>query len=218
MSYATLDAPSMQRRLRILSLVDAAEKALLAPLSMRMLHLMAYLSNVLAPVWDMPVLDGKLLKKGEGPFYPVLQGDADSLVGHGLLIQSQLEYVLNADKQWRLQGAYTLNHQLTDGILEQLRSFPEERAMDAFCTEVAYSLSVLASEQLHEFSTADATYADPQIDFGSVVDFAEWSKRNYATRAAEQLGELLPSGSTTTPGEKIHSYVRHLSRRLYARG
>jgi hypothetical protein len=218
MSYATLDASSMQRRLRILSLVDAAEKALLAPLSMRMLHLMAYLSNVLAPVWDMPVLDGKLLKKGEGPFYPVLQGDADSLVGQGLLIQSQLQYVLNTDGQWRLQGAYTLNHQLADVILEQLRSFQEERAMDAFCTEVAYGLSVLATEQLHEFSTADATYGDPQIDFGSVVDFAEWSKRNYATNAAERLGEFLPSSSATTAGEKIHSYIRHLSRRLYARG
>jgi hypothetical protein len=216
MSYAALDAPSIQRQLRILSLVDAAERALIAPLSMKMLHLMAYLTNVLAPVWDMPVLDGKLLKKGDGPFYPVLQADADAMVGYGLLIQSELQYVLNTDRQWRLQGAYTLNHQFADVVLEQLRSFPEERAMDAFCTEVAYSLSSIASEQLQKFSSADATYGDPQIDVGSVVDFAEWSKRNYATSAAERLGEFLHSGSTTTAGEKIHSYVRHLSRRLYA--
>jgi len=218
MSYATPDESSLRRQLRILSLVDAAEKALLAPLSTTMLHLMAYLTNVLAPVWDMPVLDGKLLKKGSGPFYPILQADADSLVGQGLLIQTQLQYVLNADRQWRLQGAYTLNHQLADVILEQQRSFPEEQAMDAFCREVAYSLSVLHSDQFQTISGVDATYGDPQIDFGSVVDFAEWTQRNYARNAAERLGELLPSGSTTTAGEKLHSYVRHLSRRLYAGG
>jgi hypothetical protein len=207
---------SLQRQMRILLLVDAAEKALLAPLSISMLHMMAYLTNVLAPVWDMPVLDGKLMKKGDGPFYPALQADADSMVGRGLLVQSELDYVLNADQQWRLQGCYALNHDLADVILDCLREFPEERVMESFCNEVVYSLSALAPDEFRTLSAEDATYGDPQIDYGNVVDFAEWRDHNYASSAAERLGELLPSGSGTTAGEKIHTYVRHLGRRLYA--
>jgi hypothetical protein len=216
MSYAVPSSLEIHRRIRILYLVDAAEKALIAPVSTTTLHLMAYLTNVLAPVWEVPVLDGKLLKKGEGPFYPELQADADALVGQGLLLQSKLDYILNIDNQWRLQGVYTVNHQLADRLLELVSSFDDEHAIQTFCTEVAYSLSALVSEQVQGFSQQDATYGDPLIDFGSVIDFAEWMNRNFASNAAEQLGDLLPSGSRTTPGEKIHSYVRHLSRRLHA--
>ena len=218
MSFTDPSLPEVQRRLRILFLVDAAEKALLAPLDTGTLHLMAYLTNVLAPVWQVPILDGKLLKKGEGPFYPEIQADADAMVGQGLLLQSKLDYVLNVDHQWRLQGAYTVNHELADSILHFVQQFPAERSLEHFCTEVAYSLSALFSEEVKDFSQQDATFGDPLIDYGSVIDFAEWMHRNFASNAAEQLGDLLPSGSRTTPGEKIHSYVRHLSRRLHASG
>jgi hypothetical protein len=216
MSYAAASSFEIHRRLRILFLVDAAEKALMAPVTTTTIHLMAYLTNVLAPVWEVPVLDGKLLKKGEGPFYPELQADADAMVGQGLLLQSKLDYVLNVDNQWRLQGVYTVNHSLADRLLDFVENFEDEHALRVFCTEVAYSLSALVSEQIQGFSRQDATYGDPLTDFGSVIDFAEWMNRNFASNAAIQLGELLPSGSRTTPAEKIHSYVRHLSRRLYA--
>ena len=212
------DIPDLQRRLRVLLLVDAAERALLAPLSMPLLHLMAYLTNVLAPVWAIPVLDGKLLKKGDGPFYPALQADADAMVGQGLLIQSELTYVLNAENQWRLQGVYTLNHKLANPVLEIVADFPDEQTIASFCSEVAYGLSALLTEQAEQISKADASYGDPLVDYGSVLDFAEWNNRNYAANAATRLGELLPSGTSTTAGEKIHAYVRHLGRRIYATG
>lgn len=208
------DEEDIRRRLRILVIVRSAEKALWAPVSTEFLHLMAYMTNVLAPVWDMPVLDGKLLKQQAGPFYPSLQADADSLVGQGLLLQSDLSYVRTIDGQWRLQGAYTNNRSLSERVLEALDVYPEEREMVTFCEEVAFGLSRLASIHPSRLGEEDATYGDSQVDFGSVVDFGEWSQHNQATNAALHLGRLLPSGQNTTAGEMIHSYVRHLNRRV----
>src|ERR1700687_2575811 len=76
----------LQRRIRLLVLLSAAERAGLVPLRILRLHSFAYLSNVLAPVWDMPALDGKVLKRHGGPFYPALQRDLDRLVGMGRVL------------------------------------------------------------------------------------------------------------------------------------
>jgi hypothetical protein len=59
---------SLRRRVRVVTLLEAAEAAGLVPLGILRLHAFAYLSNVLAPVWDMPALDGKVLKRRGGPW------------------------------------------------------------------------------------------------------------------------------------------------------
>jgi hypothetical protein len=206
----------LRRRIRLLVIVDAAERALIAPLSVSSLHLMAYLSNVLAPVWDVPVLDGRLLKKESGPYYPVLQSDADHLVGQGLLILSNLNYSLDLDHQWRLRGSYVLNHSLCDEILESINLFPDERAVRELCNEIALSLSTVEPGIVSALNTQDATYGDAGTDPGNVVDFAEWKRINFAANAALTLGSLLRDDGQTSAGEMIHSYVSHVARRLYA--
>src|SRR2546422_4375809 len=70
---------SLRRHARLIALLHAAEGAGLVPLRITRLHSFAYLSNVLAPVWDMAALDGKILKRRGGPFYPNMQRDLDRL-------------------------------------------------------------------------------------------------------------------------------------------
>src|SRR5437016_336881 len=84
---------SVRRRVRVIALIDAAENAGLNPIPILRLHALAYLSNVLAPVWNMPALDGKVLKRRGGPFYPALQRDLDFLVGAGVVVISGLIHV-----------------------------------------------------------------------------------------------------------------------------
>ncbi len=180
--------------------------------------MMAYLSNVLAPVWEIPVLEGKLLKKEDGPFYPALQADADDLIGQGLLTFSDLDYRLDSDHQWRLRGLYSLNHQLADPVLEVVRSFPEELQICEFCQELALSLSSVSNAEIPLLGEEDATYGDAVTDTGNVVDFAEWRQTNYAANAAHKLGSLLRRDGQTSPGEMIQSYISHMTRRLYAAG
>ena len=78
----------LNRRIRLILLLDAAESAGLTPLPILHLHTFAYMSNVLSPVWDVPVLEGKVLKRRGNPFYTSLQYDLDRLVGMGVVLIS----------------------------------------------------------------------------------------------------------------------------------
>lgn len=203
----------LRRQVRVVMLLDAAEAAGLVPLRILRLHTFAYLSNVLAPVWDMPVLNGRVLKRRGGPFYPDLQHDLDRLVGKGVVTISDVSHVQDESKRWRLEGAYRLNRKFADPILEALDNFPEERRLGSFIVELGYALSALSDEELDRAVSEDATYSDPMVSVDNVIDFADWRGRNYSANAAEKFDLVIPGGNAT-PGEKLHLYVRHLRRRI----
>lgn len=205
---------NLKRRIRLILLLDAAENAGLSPLPILHLHTFAYMSNVLSPVWDIPVFEGKLLKRQGNPFYTSLQFDLDRLVGMGVVFVSNISHILDGNQRWRLDGSYCLNHQFADRILRSIKVFEDERELIDFIQELAYALSSLSDADLRKATTEDATYADPIIDFGNVIDFAEWDKVNYAANAARHFERLLPSGAHATQGEMLHLYVHHLYRRL----
>lgn len=203
----------LRRQMRLVMLLDAAEKAGLIPLKILRLHAFAYLSNVLAPVWDMPVLDGRVLKRRGGPYYPDLQKDLDRLVGQGVAVISGVGHVQDEAKRWRLEGAYRLNRMFAEPILHALADFSEERQLSTFILELGYALSALSDEELDRAFSEDATYSDPMVTVDNVIDFADWRERNYSANAADKFDVVIPGGNAT-PGEKLHLYVRHLQRRI----
>ena len=204
---------SLRRQTRVIALLDAARTAGLAPIGILHFHTMAYLANVLAPVWDMPVLEGKILKRQGGPFYPDLQRDLDRLVGLGIVTITNMGHVQDESGRWRLEGCYSLNHAFADPILRALDLFPDEAQFVSFLRELGYALATMDDSELDRASAEDATYADPVVTNGGIVDFAEWRHENYSANAAAALGELLPSGTDGTRGEKLHMYIRHLRLR-----
>lgn len=212
MNESALDG--LRRQTRLVMILDAAEKAGLSPVPVRRLHKIAYFANVLAPIWDMPPLDGKLLKRRGGPFYPGLQTDLDGLVGIGLAAISGLTHVLDEEKRWRLEGSYALNYGFGEPILRRLKWFEDEEQLRRFIEEIGLALSSLSDFDFDGATMEDATYSDPMVDIGNVIDFAEWNDINFSANAAQELGTLLPDHSIPTIGEKLHLYVRHLSVRI----
>ncbi len=206
---------SLRRRIRLLMLLEASEFAGLAPIGIIQLHTLAYLSNVLAPVWKLAPLDGKVMKRRGAPFYPVLQHDLDELVAHGLALTTNLGYARDIDDRWRLDGDFCLNHKFADAVIEQYRSFYVESRLAAFVEELVYAFSALSEEDLKLVALEDAAYAYKLISFGNVVDFGEWRSLNYSTNAANYFKYVLPGGSSPTLGEKLHLYARHLYGRLH---
>ncbi|MDE2823437.1 MAG: hypothetical protein OXK79_08020 [Chloroflexota bacterium] len=207
---------SLRRQARIILLLHGAANAGLCPISILALHAYAYLSNVLAPVWDMPVLDGKILKRKGGPFYPALQGDLDRLVGVGLVRISHVTHVQDSEGRWRLEGRYELHASMAAAALAFLLDQPDEARVAGFVEELGYALSVLSAAQLDRALVDDATYGNPEVSTNNVLDFGEWSRRNPSSAAANFFDELLTEGAKTTPGEKLHLYVSHLRRRFAA--
>lgn len=204
-----------KRRLRILVLLAAAEEAGLVPLPILRLHAFAYLANVLAPVWEMPVQEGKALKLQGGPFYPSLQRELDHLVGLGLIQMSGLGYLLDEADRWRLDGSYRLSRAMADPILKFAQQFEDERETMLFIQELAYALAALSDEELDKVTKEDATYSDPLVDVGNVIDFGEWRNLNFSANAAQKFDRLLSENTQATLGEKLHFYVRHLRTRLH---
>lgn len=200
----------LARRVRLVLLLDAAEKAGLVPLPLNTLHALAYFSNVLAPVWELTALDGKVLKQRGGPFYPALQTDLDCLVGAGVALISELGHALNEDGHWRILGSYRLNHQFAERVLSAVADYGEESRLLVFIQELAYALSSLSDHELGRSTAADATYSDPGIDRDNVVDFAEWSIVNYSANAANTFATLVPGASRAAVGELVNLYVQHM--------
>ncbi len=205
---------SLRRRVRLVVLLDAAETAGLVPIPILRLHAFAYLSNVLAPVWNLSALDVKVFKRRGGPFYPALQRDLDRLVGMGVVKITGLGHARDDDGRWRLEGSYRLNHELAVPMLRQLNTYEEEVRLVSFVQELAYALSALSDDDLDLAFSEDATYSNPLVSFDNVVDFDE-RLSNYSANAAQYFDRLIPGGGRATPGEKLHLYVRHLHRRIH---
>ena len=207
-------AAGVQRRVRLIMLMDAATQAGIAPTPILRVHTLAYLANVLAPVWDLPVLDGKILKRHGGPFYPALQQDLDRLVGLGITNITELHHVEESSGSWRVEGKYSLNYDFAQPVLAQVRRISSEHEVWEFIRELALALSSLGDDDIDAAMQEDATYSDPYVTAENVVDFAEWSTNNSSASATDYFEIVLPSGHRTTPGEKLHLYVQHLHRRL----
>jgi hypothetical protein len=215
-AFGTAQIGPVRRQVRILMLLDAADRAGLAPLQVLRFHALAYLANVLAPVWEMPVLEGKVLKRNGGPFYPSLQQDVDRLVGMGLVLVTGLGHVQGPQGQWRLEGAFSLNRVLAQRPLAYLEDLDDERRVRMFVQELTYAFSALSDDDLDIAGENDAAYSDPLVGVGNVVDFGEWRHKNNSADAARYFDGLIPGGGPATRGEKLHLYARHLRERIHA--
>ena len=205
---------SIRRRVRLVTLLNAAESAGLAPIKLQWLHAFAYLSNVLAPVWDLPVLDHTVLKRLGGPFYPELQRDLDCLVGTGIAKVSGIGYVRDLSNRWRLDGSYRLNRRFADPILAALDEFETERLQNIFVLELGYALAALSDEDIDNAVSEDATYSNPLVALDNVIEFESNGAENYTVNVALSFDSVI-SGVSASPGEKLHLYLRHLHRRIH---
>ena len=205
----------LRRQIRILILLNSAENAGITPISVSHFHMLAYFSNVLSPIWNAIPLDGKILKREDGPFYPSLQVDLDRLVGIGVVGISKISHTQDKHGRWRLDGQYQLNPQLSKPILEKIQALHWEAEINHFIQEIAYAFSSMVELDKSIIANEDATYADPIIDFGNVVDFGEWKNENYSFNAAAFFESFFPANTRVARGELLHLYVRHLQRRLH---
>jgi hypothetical protein len=197
----------------VIALLDALARAAIAPTSLRVVHELAYLSNVLAPVFELSPMSASLLKRRGGPYYPELQQTIDRLVGCGMIAVSDLRYVLVPEEsRYRLHGCYHLNRALADPVVNRYREVYAVTGEPLFIDELAVAYSTLASEQLGYVVGQDARYADDDVDSNNVIDFGEWTsaaKANFSRNAALTFAPT----ANLMPAERLYLYLDHLRRR-----
>jgi hypothetical protein len=216
MSLLPVELQHAQRRLRIVGILSAAHDAGLVPLRLRHLHLIAYLSDALAPVWNLPFLDFELLKLPRGPFYPRLQNDVDSLVGMGLLIPIEVRHI-EEEGIWRLDASYSLNSVLAGPVLTMVASLEQKFDEMRFLREIVFSVAAARINQITELKDVDLAYANPVIDMDDVIDLTSNDDiPNLAATLALRFGALASSERSLSQSEMVNYYVRHLYKQLNA--
>lgn len=208
--------PADQRRrwLRILSILDACRWVGLTPITTGSLHVIVYLSEVLAPAWRLEPLDGKVLKQATAPYYPILQQDVDRLIGMGLVRVVDLQITRTDDGSPVLLPRIMLMEEFARPILNSLRELPDEEVALDFIEEVVQAFSRLSDEQVPSSMGEDATYGSPAVDTGQVIDLGEWkSSEDTATSCTvDEIRKL--TGNEINPAEIIDIYVDHLVYRV----
>lgn len=199
------------RTVRVLSLLDALAATGLAPSSSRALHELAYLANVLAPVFDLPPLDAVLLKRKSGPYYPELQRTIDRLVGHGLVEALEPHYELDEmEQRYRMVASYRLCRAVATPALERYRAICESESH--FLDELAAAYSALTDDEQGYAALGDARYGDASVDENNVIDFGQWASagQNFSRNAAMSFA----FGHNLLPAERLYMYLDHLQHKV----
>jgi hypothetical protein len=216
MSTVSATHRNLSDRLRMLLLLDACEAADMVPVPVLRLHALAFLANVLAPIWSVESYDGKILKRRGGPFYPELQKQLDRLVGLGLVVVSGVKHIKD-EGGWRLEGAFALNPDRAERVIASAKSFASERDAIEFLRRLAFAVARLR-DPLENLVVFDATWSDQRTGVGDVIDFSEWKAANYSAFAAQMFGQLQPQGPRLRRGDELPLYLRFLQRKANAKG
>jgi hypothetical protein len=198
----------------LMSLLDGAARAGLPPLTQGTIHHLAFLANVLAPVYDLPVESGLITRWKRGPYSPELQRDLDRLAMMGLARLVSVQPTRDLEGTW-FEARYGRGPRAARFLQDALKVESFRRARRFHC-ELLVAYASLPEEYRAGAATEDATYAntvDGDLMAGEVViDFAEWRDRNYSRRAVATLDRQL-DGIQTGGRARIHIYLRYLAHR-----
>jgi hypothetical protein len=199
--------------LRILALLDSLARASISPAPLRVVHEMAYLANVLAPVFDLQPYSASLLKRRAGPYYPSLQKTLDELVGCGMVIASDLRYLLIPEEgRYRIEAKYKLNRELAGHATEHFRKVYGDTSEVMFLDELATAYSTLTDMQFGSAALEDARYIDDNVDANNIIDFGEWESQanaNFSCNAALSFAPM----THLQPAERLYLYIDHIRQR-----
>lgn len=202
----------LRTQLRALTIVSGFESTFLYPVPVEMVHACSYFCDALSSLWSVDPIDDIVLKSEGVPLSPVLQAEIDWLVGHGLLVPSNVAYA-KTDRQTRLRADLALNNSLTDRVLEVLDEDEKLSREMGFVREVAAALAAMGPGAEGRAVSSDANFQDPLAGMQSVLDLMPDEGRSSATQSAlRNFNSLARSamGSDLSESELTALYTRHL--------
>ena len=202
------------RRVRVLMLLDAADYAVLAPISVQRFHTLAFLADVLSPIFHLAPMSGKILKRRSFPYFPDLQLEIDRLIGLDLVTPHDLAAVVEESKAYTT-FSLALQRARSSPVLDVVYSQGEFPVLRDYFRELAGALSNIQDAELDAATKLDVTWDSGHA--GAVIDYAEWRAQNYSTLGANRIEELAvkPFGggeARLSPVAKMNLYVQYLKR------
>jgi hypothetical protein len=206
------DLRRVRSSLRLVSIFNACHEAGITTIPLSVVHTIAYFTDALAPVWGIPLVEGQLLKKNV-PTSPELQADIDRLVGQAVLLATNIRYV-RSGHSWSLDADYSLHPKFGPRIVESMSRDTQYVRELAFVREVVLALAGLGVDGISVAAPVDATYGDPNVGIGGIVNLDNAEEITRTTQVAKRFAELLREDHNLGEAEITHLYVRHLYSRL----
>jgi hypothetical protein len=205
---------ALRRRIRILMLLDAADYAVISPLSIPRFHAFAFLADVLSPIYNFVPLAGRIMKRRAGPYFPELQWEADRLIGLGLVnVENLKAHVESATAS--VTADVGLDRERAQPILDVALREAGLADLQDFLRELAGALGAIPDSELDDTTRTDVTWM--QGHQGAVIDYAEWRAKNYSEGGISRIEAAAASAWGSAAGElssgaKINLYVHYLRR------
>lgn len=198
------DRPALFARMWLLLLFDACERAGISPLSVESLHRLVYLANAMAPVYNLFVPDGYILKYRRGPFFPAVHWDVGRLVAQGLVFAGDSRPIKDELGYWTV-ASFSLSPagmKAVDVALGVETVVPRA----TYLREVALAFATLDAEDRDSTALFDVNYETAVEDTAIHIGDDE---KNLAPLAAEAVVE---EGAPAIRRLRLHRYFQYLER------
>ena len=204
----------VRRRVRIIMLLDAADYAVITPIPLPRFHALAFLADVLSPIYNFVPLTGRIMKRRTGPYFPDLQWEVDRLIGLNLVLPQGLKPVIDGDRA-HIDAAITLHRAFAHEVLQLVYSDQQFSHYRNFFRELAGALSNIDDQELDAATQSDITWRAGHT--GAVIDYAEWRAKNFSSLSTQRLEDMTATSLgirkvTLSPGAKLNLYVQFLRR------
>ena len=195
-------------------LLDAADYAVISPIPLPRFHALAFLADVLSPIYHFVPLSGRIMKRRTGPYYPDLQWEVDRLIGLNLVAPHSLQPVIE-DFSAHINATIALQRPYAHDLLQLIYSDQQFSQYKEFFRELAGALSNIDDQELDAATHADATWSAGHA--GAVIDYAEWRASNYSSMSTKRLEDMTAESLgihsiTLSPGAKLNLYAQFLRR------
>lgn len=206
-----LDTPGVWKAW-VLLLVAEASRLGQAPVAGPQLHVILYLANTLADLFDVTRVRGRVLKKGPLPFYPDVQWEIDRLAFSGVLKIERVDF----QRAHRMTAHYGLGprgHSIYKSLLD---AGPEVQRTARLMRELVAASLGRFLVQRPAIGPIDANYGDLEVMDSEVVDFAEWTDDNKNMELARYLINQLRRLRPDTKRDGVRLYCEYLDKAMVA--
>lgn len=207
----------VRRRIRVLMLLDAADYAVISPISGQRFHTFAFLADVLSPIYNFRPTSSRILKRRLIPYFPDLQWEVDRLIGLDLIAPTDLTPVIESSRAY-VTLSLSLHRLRATPVLEVVYSHHEFSVLRDYFRELAGALSNVQDSELDHATRQDMTWNSGHM--GSLIDYAEWRAQNYSILGANKIEEFVARSlgdhnTRLSPLAKVTLYVKYLRRAAY---
>ncbi len=194
----------------VLICVSEASRLGVTPLATAQLHVLLYLANTLAPLFDVVRVRGRILKLGDYPFYPDVQPEIDRLAFSGILSIDRVDF----GPRGHLAAHYMVGSKGEIAVKELLAHSREAERTAKLFRELVLSCFGKFLGTKTAIGPIDANYGDNQVLDGQVVDFSEWEDDNKNIHVARYLIDQLRSMHPNTRRDGVRLYCDYLDKAL----